>query len=88
MLSFVSLNLGASGNPLEGFYAANYSVDVIKVDASEFSPYLGDAVITDEGNHNMYHIFWDSSIGAFNTNVIIIPTSLAHSRINRKMGFF
>ena len=70
MLSFVPLNLGASGNPLEGFYAANYTVNVIKADASEFSSYLGDAVITDETNHNMYHIFWDSSAGAFSTSII------------------
>lgn len=52
MLSFVPLNLGDSGNPLEGFYAANYSVNVIKADASDFLAYRGDAVITDEGNHN------------------------------------
>lgn len=70
MLSFVPLNLGDSGNPLEGFYAANYSVNVIKADASDFLAYRGDAVITDEGNHNMYHIFWDSSIGAFSTSII------------------
>ena len=70
MLSFVPLNLGDSGNPLEGFYAANYSVNVIKADASDFLAYRGDAVITDEGNHNMYHIFWDSSISAFSTSVI------------------
>ena len=70
MLSFIPLNLGASGNPLEGFYAANYTVNVIKADASEFSSYLGDAVITDESNHNLYHIFWDSSAGAFSTSII------------------
>lgn len=70
MLSFVPLNLGASGNPLEGFYAANYSVNVIKAGAGSFSSYLGDAVITDEGNGNMYRIFWDSTAKQFNTEVI------------------
>lgn len=71
MLSFVPLNLGVSGNSLEGFYAANYSVNVIKADASQFAAYKGDAVITDETNHNMYHIYWDGtkfvseSIGIF-----------------------
>lgn len=70
MLSFVPLNLGDSGNPLEGFYAANYPANVIKAGASEFSAYKGDAVITDETNHNMYHIFWDSAAGAFSTSVI------------------
>lgn len=38
---------------------------MIKADASQFSGDLEDAVITDETNHNMYRIFWDSSIGAF-----------------------
>ncbi|MBX3617848.1 MAG: PEP-CTERM sorting domain-containing protein [Nitrosomonas sp.] len=70
MLSFVPLNLGDSGNPLEGFYAANYPDNVIKADASEFLAYKGDAVITDEGNHHMYHIYWDNAIGAFNTSDI------------------
>lgn len=54
MLSFVPLNLGISGNPLEGFYAANYPANVIKAGASEFASFLGDAVITDEGNHITY----------------------------------
>lgn len=61
MLSFVPLNLGISGNPLEGFYAANYASNVIKSGANEFSSYQGDAVITDEINHNMYHIYWDGT---------------------------
>jgi hypothetical protein len=43
---------------------------VIKAGASEFSAYKGDAVITDESNHNMYHIFWDSVAGAFSTSII------------------
>ncbi len=68
MLSFVPLNLGASNNPLEGFYSANYSVNVIKAAASQFASYRGDAVLTDETNHNLYHIFWNGS--AFVTEVI------------------
>lgn len=70
MLSFVPLNLGDSGNPLEGFYAANYAVNVIKADASDFSAYKGDAVITGENDHKMYHIFWDSAHNKFDTSVI------------------
>lgn len=65
MLSFVPTNLGISGNPLEGFYAANYWNNVIKADASQFSSFLGDAVITEEGTHNMYRISWDSTAGSF-----------------------
>lgn len=71
MLSFVPTNLGISGNPLEGFYAANYAVNVIKAGAGQFSSFLGDAVITEEGTHDMYRISWNGSsfgkswIGAF-----------------------
>jgi len=71
MLSFVPLNLGISGNPLEGFYAANYNVNVIKAGASQFTPYLGDAILTEEGTHNVYQIEWNGTqfvknlIGAF-----------------------
>jgi hypothetical protein len=42
MLSFVPLNLGFIGNPLEGFYASNYSYNAIKVGASEFSAYKSE----------------------------------------------
>lgn len=71
MLSFVPLNLGISGNPLEGFYAANYFTNVIKAGASQFAGYLGDAILTEEGTHNVYQIEWNGSqfvknlIGAF-----------------------
>lgn len=61
MLSFVPLNLGASGNPLEGFYAANYSVDVIKAGAAEFTSYLGQAILTEETTHNVYRIYADGN---------------------------
>lgn len=65
MLSFIPTNLGMSGNPLEGFYAANYSVNVIKAGANQFSSFLGDAVITEETTHKMYHISWNgTSFGA------------------------
>ncbi len=61
MLSFVPTNLGVSGNPLEGFYAANYASNVIKAETTSFSGMLGDAVITEEGTHDMYRISWDGS---------------------------
>lgn len=61
MLSFVPTNLGSSGNPLEGFYAANYTTDVIKAGASEFTPYLGQAILTEEGTHNVYRIYSDNT---------------------------
>lgn len=58
-LIFVPLNLGISGNPLEGFYAANYPVDVQKAAASEFMSYIGDVIITEEVSHAIYDVKWD-----------------------------
>ena len=46
--AFVPLNLGASGNPLEGLYAANYPQDIQFADASQFAGLQGDAIITSE----------------------------------------
>jgi hypothetical protein len=64
-VSFVPLNLGSSGNPLEGFYVANYPVDVQFANAAQFSSLLGDAVVTSEdpGNARLWDIHYDS--GAF-----------------------
>lgn len=61
MVSFVPLNLGSSGNPVEGFYAASYPNEIIKADASQFAPYLGDAVITSETGHGVFDVHWDGS---------------------------
>jgi hypothetical protein len=71
MVSFVPLNLGISGNPLEGFYAANYATNVIKAPASDFTSYLGDMIITGETTHVVWNVEWDgtnfvkSQIGTF-----------------------
>lgn len=61
MVSFVPLNLGVSGNPLEGFYAANYTVDILKAPASDFSNYLGDMIVTGEVTHNVTAIHWNGT---------------------------
>lgn len=47
-VSFVPLNLGSSGNPVEGFYDANYPVDIQKADASQFAGLQGDIIATSE----------------------------------------
>jgi hypothetical protein len=47
-LDFVPLNLGASGNPLEGLYGANYSVNVLHAGASEFAGMQGSIIVTSE----------------------------------------
>jgi hypothetical protein len=52
-VSVVPLDFGLSGNPLEGFYVANYPVDIQKAgDTTEFAPYLGDAIVTSEFSSN------------------------------------
>jgi hypothetical protein len=61
-LSFVPLNLGASGNPVEGFYGSDYTPDVIKANANQFAPYKGDAIVTSEfGDHRISDVHWNGS---------------------------
>ena len=60
-LTFVPLNLGASGNPVEGFYGANYTPNVVKGDASQFTGFLGDAIVTGETTHLVSSVHWNGS---------------------------
>src|SRR5205823_495869 len=59
--TFVPLNLGASGSPLEGFYAANYQPNVIKAGASDFTTLLGDLVVTGEDTGVVSAVHWTGS---------------------------
>lgn len=61
MVSFVPLNLGSSGNPVEGFYAAAYPSNVQKAGPSEFAAYKGDAIITGETGHEVWRVTWDGT---------------------------
>ena len=61
MVSFVPLNLGISGNPLEGFYAANYALNVIKAPYTDFTSYLGDMIVTGETTHQVWDVSWNGS---------------------------
>ncbi|MBV8380792.1 MAG: hypothetical protein JO369_08550 [Paucibacter sp.] len=47
-VSTVPLNLGQSGNPVEGFYVADYPYDIQHAGASDFSGMLGNTIVTDE----------------------------------------
>ena len=60
-LTFVPLNLGASGNPVEGFYGANYTPNVVKGAASEFTSMLGDIIVTGEFSHIVWNVHWDTT---------------------------
>jgi hypothetical protein len=70
-LTFVPLNLGASGNPVEGFYGADYTPNVVKANASDFTGFLGDVVVTGEFDHQVRRVHFDgtnfviTNIGAF-----------------------
>lgn len=68
MVSFVPLNLGISGNPLEGFYSANYSLNVIKSPYTDFTSYLGDMIVTGEGTHQVWDVSWNG--GSFVNTLI------------------
>lgn len=69
-VSFVPLNLGVSGNPLEGFYVANYPVNVQFAGASQFSGLQGDAIITSEDGSNarVWDVHYDAGSGGFTIN--------------------
>lgn len=56
-VSTVPLDLGLSGNPLEGFYVANYASDVQKAGAGQFAGLLGDTIVTSEFGSNS--ALWD-----------------------------
>jgi hypothetical protein len=73
-LSFVPMNLGASGNPLEGMYSANYGVNVLHAPYTDFTTMLGDIILTAEGLPNNGAI-WQVSPGAIPsvTTVGLIP---------------
>src|SRR5205823_9043495 len=60
-LTFVPLNLGASGNSVEGFYGANYTDNVLKGNASEFTSFLGDAIVTGETTHVVNRVHFDGT---------------------------
>jgi hypothetical protein len=69
MVSFVPLNIGQSGNPVEGFYAASFPTNIVKAAPGDFLPYIGHAIITEEGGgQRIYDISWNGS--AFVTAVI------------------
>jgi hypothetical protein len=70
MVSFVPLNLGASGNPVEGFYAAAYPSEIVKANASDFLPFVGDIIVTGETTHQVTRVRWD---GTNYVNEVLTP---------------
>ena len=71
-LTFVPLNLGLSGNPVEGFYGSNYTPNVVKGNASEFAGMQGDIIVTGEFTHIVWNVHWTGSAPAL-TNLGSFP---------------
>jgi len=60
-LAFVPLNLGSSGSSLEGLYSADFPVDVVKADASQFTGFLGDLIVSGEFDHQVTRVHFNGS---------------------------
>lgn len=74
MLSFVPLDFALTLDPLAGFYAADYPVQVIKAASSDFAAYAGQAIVTEETTHRVFAISWDSTSSSFvATNIGTFP---------------
>ena len=85
-VSFVPLNLGSSGNSLEGFYVANYRVDIKSAPASQFAGLLGDAIITSEfgSNSPVWDLHYDTLTDTFTVN----PVPIGHLPNQSEDGIF
>jgi hypothetical protein len=69
-LTFVPLNVGVLGNPVEGFYGCNYWPNVIKAAAVDFVGNEGDAIVTSEvgpGQGRVTRVHWDAGTASFDT---------------------
>jgi len=60
-LSVVPLDLGSGDPALEGMYGANYSLNVVKADASQFAGLQGDIIVTGEFGHAVWDIHFNGT---------------------------
>jgi hypothetical protein len=73
-VSFVPSNLGQSGNPVEGFYAANFAVDIQKVAPSEFAGLEDHVLVSNEfGGHELWDLSFDGTGLKFNGVIGTFP---------------
>ncbi len=68
-LTFIPLDLNIS-DPVEGFYGANYAVDIQKGDASLFTSNLGDIIVTGETTHNVNLLHYNPATMIYETTVL------------------
>jgi len=64
-LTFVPLNLGISGSPLEGLYSGNYAPNVLFANGGQFAGMQGDMILTGELTDKITRIHWDANINQF-----------------------
>jgi len=71
-LTFVPLNLGVSGSPLEGLYGANFATNNIqKANGNQFLGMQGDIIVTGETTGDVSRVHWNgtqfvvSQVGSF-----------------------
>ena len=77
-VSFVPLNLDAS-DPLQGFYVANYALNIQFAGASNFTGMLGDAIVTDEtGGSTMWDVHYTGG-----SNFTVTPFVFTGNGINQ-----
>jgi len=71
-VSFVPLNLGASGNPVEGFYVANFAQNIQKAGVSSFAGLAGHLIVTSEDGSNarVWDLAFNGANGFINNGVI------------------
>jgi hypothetical protein len=91
-VSVVPLDLSAA-NPLEGFYVANYPLNVQFASASNFTSLLGDGIVTSElGGSTMWDVHYNGSgfdvtkfnftgnqINQFEDGIFVTPTIISET---------
>jgi hypothetical protein len=61
-LYFVPMDLGATGNHLEGLYSASWPLNVLKAGPEEFADFKGDAIVMSEvGDHRISRVHWNGA---------------------------
>jgi hypothetical protein len=77
IVSYVPLNLGASGSPLEGYYEANYGTGMVSfAPASQFTTFIGHLIVTQESASvpQIFDFKWNDSSKSFDLPPKVIGT--------------
>jgi hypothetical protein len=85
-VSYVPLNLGASGNPIEGFYVANYPENIQYAAASNFTSSIGDVIVTSEYSGNSP--LWDLHYNGDATGTFTVSSPIGNLPNQSEDGIF